>query len=80
MGSIRLEEQLSMYFMILAIIAASVLVVGIPIAIAIALMSPRAGTRLAPERNPGLRGFAITVVIVVFSLLLLAAFSALSSF
>ena len=61
-----------MYFILLAVMASVVLLVAIPIAFIIALMSPQEGTRLAPERNSSLRGFAIVVAIVVTLLLLLA--------
>ena len=60
-----------MHFVVLAVMASVVLLVAIPIAFIIALMSPQEGTRLAPERNSSLRGFAIVVAIVVAALLLL---------
>lgn len=68
-----------MYFITLAVMASIVLVGAIPIAFIIAVMSPQEGTRLAPERNPALRGFAMVLVIVVAALLLLAVLCGMSS-
>ena len=61
-----------MYFIMFMVIASGILVAAIPIAFVIALLSPQVDNRLAPERNPALRGFAFVVAITVAGLMLLA--------